>query len=473
MAELSPQSAGPTSLLPEVRLEVRQGSARPLLYEVTDVAFLIGSVSGCDLRLPGADLPPVICMIIRRSGRLAIRRLASTHPLHVNGHPLSNHSLSDGDRITLGTLELVVHAHFPVAPEEPAERLNKTSAESAHSSSLVNPPTDLETRQRELDARQRQLEEQAQKLESERLAWQARRQEIEREQRLLHELQRDFAEASAKLRIREEAVEQAQEAVERKRQIEAEASQLADRLAELQESREEWRREESAHRSELGALTQEIGKATEQVAKAKQELDQLRQQILDREQDLQRQSAAQDAEFEPRERQIKEGREALDAKRLQYEADVIRLDRLASSLEERQRQLEGRAKEVDERYEQMQRDSRDMEEQANQLHEWHKRLCSEADEITRQKAESDALASDVAKRSSDIEGQQATFASLRTKLERAAREPPPRRAALDGATDPSRTDGSRPERQGRGVAPPAGRVGRSTASASRRAKIPG
>ncbi len=145
----------------------------------------------------------------------------------------------------------------------------------------------------------------------------------------------------------------------------------------------------------------------------------LRQQILHREQDLQSQSAAQTAELESRNRRINEDRETLDAKRLQYEADVVRLDRLASSLEERQRLLESRAREIDERYEQMRRDSRDMEEQANQLHEWHTKLCSEADEITRQKAESDSLASDVAKRSSDVEGQQATLASLRTKLERA------------------------------------------------------
>ncbi len=147
MAELSPHSAGPASLLPEVRLEVRQGSARPLLYEVTDVAFLIGSVSGCDLRVPGADLPPVICMIMRRCGSVAIRRLAPTQPLHVNGQPLSSHSLSDGDRITVGTLELIVHAHFPVAPE--ATQSNKTSDECTQSSTLVNSTADLDARQRQ------------------------------------------------------------------------------------------------------------------------------------------------------------------------------------------------------------------------------------------------------------------------------------------------------------------------------------
>ena len=49
-----------TSGLPDVRLEVRQGTTRPIVYEMTGEEFLIGSVPGCDLRLPGTQLPPVV-----------------------------------------------------------------------------------------------------------------------------------------------------------------------------------------------------------------------------------------------------------------------------------------------------------------------------------------------------------------------------------------------------------------------------
>src|SRR5581483_7374926 len=61
---------------PTVRLELRHGSAPATIHEMTDVGFLIGSVPGCDLRLPGANLPPVICLIARCAGRVLLRRLA-------------------------------------------------------------------------------------------------------------------------------------------------------------------------------------------------------------------------------------------------------------------------------------------------------------------------------------------------------------------------------------------------------------
>jgi chromosome segregation ATPase len=474
MAEAFPHSTGSTSLLPEVRLEVRQGTARPLLYEVTEIAFLIGNVSGCDLRLPGLDLPPVVCMIVRQSGSLVIRRLAPSQAIQVNGRPLSNHSLSDGDRITLGTLELVVHAHFPAAAEPAATKHDSPDPSQATSGEMRGP--DLVARARELDSRQRQLEERARDLESDCAAWQGRRQEIEREQRLLQELQCDFADASAKLRAREEAVQQAQEAVEgqrlelqaqkdqfanqhqeagevrrelagvrqdlydryrkrrdrlaglqeavnraaekvqeRKRLVDAETAQLAARLAEIEIQREELRQKEAARDGELAARAEEL-------KVAKLQVEELQERVLARERELNQQSATQAADLESRERQLAKDREELDTKRLQYEADVIRLDRLAASLEERQRQIDGRAREIDQRYEQMQRDSRDMEEQARQLHEWHTKLCAEAEQINARKTEVDALASDAAKRAADLEGQQVMLATLRTRLERTREE---------------------------------------------------
>ena len=72
-----------------VRLELRPGSSRPLLHEVSDSGFLIGSVPGCDLRLPGADLPPVICLIARHAEGAALRRLVATCSIQINARPAS------------------------------------------------------------------------------------------------------------------------------------------------------------------------------------------------------------------------------------------------------------------------------------------------------------------------------------------------------------------------------------------------
>ncbi|MFO0925644.1 MAG: hypothetical protein U0736_01225 [Gemmataceae bacterium] len=60
-------AAAPPTSGASVRLEVRMGGARPAVYEVGDGGFLIGSVPGCDLRVPGTGLPPVICLIARHA----------------------------------------------------------------------------------------------------------------------------------------------------------------------------------------------------------------------------------------------------------------------------------------------------------------------------------------------------------------------------------------------------------------------
>src|SRR5262249_2563336 len=94
-----PVSAPVASSLPAVRLEVRAGSGRPTRYEVGEGGFLIGSVPGCDLRLPGANLPPVLCLIARHAAGASLRKLAPVHPLTVNGRAVTSAPLTTGDTI--------------------------------------------------------------------------------------------------------------------------------------------------------------------------------------------------------------------------------------------------------------------------------------------------------------------------------------------------------------------------------------
>src|SRR3712207_3676433 len=70
--------AGPVpGVLPEVQLEVRQ-AGRTLRYEQANLEFLVGTVPGCDLRLPGPDLPPLLCLLTRHPEGLRLRKLAPT-----------------------------------------------------------------------------------------------------------------------------------------------------------------------------------------------------------------------------------------------------------------------------------------------------------------------------------------------------------------------------------------------------------
>src|SRR5215471_6890699 len=103
-----PQTATPPSSLPVVRLEVRVGNARPTVYDVGDGGFLIGSVPGCDLRLPGANLPPIICLIARGAAAASLRRLAPVLPILVNGKAVASAYLHNGDRVSIGPVEIAV-----------------------------------------------------------------------------------------------------------------------------------------------------------------------------------------------------------------------------------------------------------------------------------------------------------------------------------------------------------------------------
>src|ERR1700716_4161456 len=94
--------------LPTVRLEMRHGSAKPASHEITDLGFLIGSVPGCDLRLPGVNLPPVLCLLSRHATGVVLRKMAPMLPILVNGQPATSALLNHGDRITLGAVDLFV-----------------------------------------------------------------------------------------------------------------------------------------------------------------------------------------------------------------------------------------------------------------------------------------------------------------------------------------------------------------------------
>src|SRR5262249_56846897 len=104
----SPPGEGPIAAdpLPLVRLELLHAAARPTTHEIADAGFLICSVPGCDLRLPGADLPPVLCLITRDPSGVTLRKLAPVQSVLLNGRPVSKAVLGDGDRGTVGALQL-------------------------------------------------------------------------------------------------------------------------------------------------------------------------------------------------------------------------------------------------------------------------------------------------------------------------------------------------------------------------------
>ncbi|HVS36917.1 MAG TPA: hypothetical protein VMS17_15260 [Gemmataceae bacterium] len=451
-AGLDVSSAG----LPVVRLEVRAGGGRPTVYEVGDGGFLIGGVPGCDLRLPGGNAAPVVCLIARHARGASLRKLAPVQALAVNGRPSGSTYLNHGDRIALGTVEITTSVTPGAAP----------------------PPSDGETptvsdeQLQAIAAREAELQARAEELERQQAHWQRVRAEIEAEcrkqtesaeetSRRLQQKENELAAAAAELEKREQAQRAGEEEVNRIKQESEEAgkqhqearairrqmAQIREQLYERYRSRrdrlrqkqraigraakkmQERKREidELAVQAEAVRKELELGRAenegrTEQLARDRTVLEEEHRRIASRQVELQEQLAARVQECEERDRKVVEDREALERGQKQHQADLVRLDRIQAQLEQRQKQLEARALEVDKRYEQLQRDLRDLEEQAVQMDEFHEKQSQEMEKLAKQKESYETAAAQVEQRAAALEGQQAMLATLRTRVERMREE---------------------------------------------------
>jgi predicted nucleic acid-binding Zn-ribbon protein len=443
---------------------MRLGSTKPTQHDVADAGFLIGSVPGCDLRLPGVNLPPVLCLIARQPGGVFLRKLAPVLPLLVNGQAISHARLSHGDRITLGAIDLLVQ--IAAAPH----------TASVKKETAASPPAKYDERLRQLQAREKQVQEQLEELETDRAIWYRRREQVEQEcqqqsetaavlSRQLQQQERELAALRADLEEREQAfltgrseVEEQQtevssrseelakqheelitvkrELAELRRQLYDRYRERRDRLAGVHEAVRRAARKVQDRKKQLDAEVaqflatkvddterrEQLEAFAEQMACDKQALDE-RQRLLDnRQQQLQRELADRLAQCQDRERKLTAERAALEKGQTEYQADLARLHRLQDLLDRRQKQLQTTALEVDKRYEQLQRDSRDLEEQATQLDEWHTKIMSEAEALKQRRQEIDASQVQLNQRAAALEGQQAMLATLRTRMERLREE---------------------------------------------------
>lgn len=441
--------------LPEVTLEFRQGTGRPVSYPVGDAGFLVGTVPGCDLRLPGSELPPLLCLITRQQGAILLRKLAPTQVLLVNGQTASNCTLADGDRITLGAVDLFVRASATLAAATPAtnhldggrqELQQQLAAFRAEVERFQQGQQRFEKeqqkRQADLDLQASALEEQARELDAERALWYQRREEIdkeceERKQALTGSpprlAEKDLEPERAELaRQKQELAASRQELADIRRQLYERYQERRDRLAGLQEAvnraarkvqedkrqveeaerqAEKRRHEDRTRQEELNVQAAEIA---QQVEKLNADRSHYQQQ-----QTLQRQELETGLlEVKHREESLVRQRLELEDKQKQHQADLLRLDRLQGSLEERDKDLAKKEQELNARLEQLSQDSGELEEQVLRLEELKVQAAAETDRLQQAKEEHEKAANQVAQRTAALEGQQSALTGLRSRMER-------------------------------------------------------
>src|SRR5262249_4363416 len=148
-----------------------------------------------------------LCLIARHANGASLRKLAPVQPILVNGRTVTSTYLANGDRVTLGSIDLTVEVAPGAAP----------------------PGVVDEERLAELAAGEQQVRDQMEQLETDRVIWYRRREEIEAECRRqtenlqeislrLRQQDRDVAAARSDLEAREQALRDAQEELTTQRQ---------------------------------------------------------------------------------------------------------------------------------------------------------------------------------------------------------------------------------------------------------------
>ncbi len=421
------------ALLPDVTLEVRQGTGRSASYPLDSIDFLIGTVPGCDLRLAGSDAPAVLCLLARHAQGVAIRKLAPTQTILVNGRSVSSMELAHGDRVTLGSVEITLQVHTTAV-------VSATHAKSA--SQLEETQRALQEKINAFRAQVVQFQHEKELLQDERSRLQQQDElaardrtatlEADRQQLLGDLLRRDQAmqqQARELQREIQEAARLRQELAEQRRQLFDSHQERRDRLMKLQEEIDNTtfalqEREKKLVLDEANAVRvraqdiarhAELTRLVEQLAADRSDLESARRSWQD-------EIDAREADLRDREESLTRARVEVDAKVTQYHTDILRLDRQQGSLEVREAAVRQQTEEVADKQQRLSHDSAELEQQVRQLDELRLKLSDEADRLKQQRQEQDAQVQQLNQRAAILDGQQTTFAGLRSRLERTREE---------------------------------------------------
>jgi chromosome segregation ATPase len=429
---------------------VRQ-AAGASTHTLADAGFLIGTVAGCDLRLPGA-LPPVLCLISRRPTEVSFRKLAPTQAILLNGRSSSSGALSDGDRLTVGKVELVVHVSMPEPAANPAGPPTPVSDPEtffedlrARNREVDERTAQLAKREAELTERENRLEEDAKTLQADRVVWYQRRQEMEKElagkskpsapppQVRASEQEKALAAGEAELqRQKQELAGVRQELADIRRQLYDRYKERRDRLSGVQEAIDRAAANVQERKRQVDVEFAKLAAQAELLKPRQTELEARAAQLADQDARLETERlqleagraelANKTAELHAREQALADARADLEKSRQGHRNDLIRLDRLQGDLDERERQLQEKSTALDQRAQQLDRDGQELEEQVEQAENLRAQLAAESDRLAKQKAEQESAFTQLGQRAAALEGQQTTMAALRTRLERMREE---------------------------------------------------
>jgi DNA repair exonuclease SbcCD ATPase subunit len=437
---------------PPVRIEVHNGSAKPVVYDLSGDEFLVGSVPGCDLRLPGTNLPSVICLIARQVDGVRLRKLTPTVPVLVNGQPVAQGALtllSHGDTVSVGAVDLRLDIAFSIPPAP--QFIAVAPPSPAPAADELPPPlpgvreAEWARRERDLETRQKAVEEKETALAAERILWHRRREELEREVArrvtepggddggaspsidgtglpVTHDLRADLErEVSQRFQERNQELDDLQlrlremtlELRDQRQRFEEELRSLEPRRQELAAAEHELKDRQAELEQQLIAMQSEREAFDARAREERAAVEAARSDIARREEE----AAARAQVLAEREAQINEDRKRAAECLARYQADLERVDRQQAALEQKEKELDAHSRELEERWERFHNDAREMEEHVRTIDERQEVLRRREEEMEGLRHELAEREADLAERASRIEAQQAMLTTLRARVE--------------------------------------------------------
>lgn len=108
---------------PRVSISIVRGKATAATREMKGRSLLLGSGPQCDIQMRSHEVAPKHALVARTAGGVAVQSLDSDRPVFVNGVPVGEGLLADGDVLRIGPFELSLAieggAEAPVLVEPP------------------------------------------------------------------------------------------------------------------------------------------------------------------------------------------------------------------------------------------------------------------------------------------------------------------------------------------------------------------
>lgn len=306
MEPVSAHNGGDAATALRGELIVQNGRHRGMRRTLGQPTTFLGKANYCDVRFNAAEVSPNHCVVIHSGTQLLLRDLDSVTGTFVNGKRISQQVLRDGDELTIGPFQFLVHlapaeVSGPVLLPAPGEDMTarerealriQVAAVAAQQAAMTEWELRLSQRQATLEQQQAQLaahlEEKRQKLIELQGQVQTSRQELQKER---DEHQRRAEAAEQQLTERETAIQKQQQESQTQHQrllklqaqtkkrfvrhLREQRRQAQTRQAELDRRLQETQREKQA-------LQQERSRLAEQTTRFNSEMELGRRQLHDR-----------------------------------------------------------------------------------------------------------------------------------------------------------------------------------------------